>query len=52
MTLIACHIWDTIGAVAAFIARKENEVLSVGPQPTYIGRDLNEIADQLIEKYS
>jgi len=55
VTLVACHIWDTMGAVAggwdaAFIARKENAVLSVGPQPTYVGRDLNEIADQLIAK--
>jgi len=56
-TMIACHIWDTMGAVAAgwdaaFIARKENEVLGVGPQPTYVGRDLNEIADQLIAKHA
>lgn len=56
VTLIACHIWDTMGAVAAgwdaaFIARKENAVLGVGPQPTYSGRDLNEIADQLIERH-
>lgn len=23
----------------------------IGPQPTYIGRDLNEIAEQLIERH-
>jgi len=55
VTMIACHIWDTMGAVAvgwdaAFIARKENAVLGVGPQATYVGRDLNEIADQLIAR--
>jgi 2-haloacid dehalogenase len=51
--LVACHVWDTIGAVAAgweagLILRPGNAPLAVGPQPTYIGRDLNDIADQLI----
>jgi 2-haloacid dehalogenase len=53
--LIACHTWDTLGAVAAgwragLILRKGNAPLDVGPQPTYIGRDLDAIADQLIER--
>jgi 2-haloacid dehalogenase len=52
--LIACHVWDTLGAVAtgwraALILRPGNAPLEVGPQPTYIGRDLDAIADQLIE---
>jgi 2-haloacid dehalogenase len=55
--LVACHVWDTIGAQAAgwqagLILREGNAPLDVGPQPTYIGKDLNEIADQLIDKHS
>jgi 2-haloacid dehalogenase len=54
--LIACHVWDTVGALAAgwqagLIRRAGNAPLDVGPQPNYIGDDLNEIADQLIERY-
>jgi 2-haloacid dehalogenase len=54
--LIACHVWDTIGALAAgwqagLILREGNSPLDVGPQPTYIGDDLDAIADQLIERY-
>jgi 2-haloacid dehalogenase len=51
--LIACHVWDTIGAAAvgwqtALILREGNAPLDVGPQPDYIGKDLDAIADQLI----
>jgi 2-haloacid dehalogenase len=54
--LVACHVWDTIGAQAAgwqagLILRQGNAPLSVGPQPDYIGKNLDEIADQLIGKY-
>jgi 2-haloacid dehalogenase len=54
--LVACHVWDTIGALSAgwqagLIHREGNAPLDVGPQPTYIGKDLNAIADQLIERY-
>jgi 2-haloacid dehalogenase len=54
--LIACHVWDTLGAVAAgwqaaLILREGNAPLGVGPQPNYIGNDLDEVADQLIAKY-
>jgi 2-haloacid dehalogenase len=54
--LIACHTWDTLGAVtagwqAALILREGNAPLDVGPQPDYIGRDLDAVADQLIERY-
>ena len=54
--LIACHAWDTLGAVAAgwqagLILREGNAPLDVGPQPHYIGHDLHQIADQLIERY-
>ena len=55
--LIACHVWDTLGAVAAgwqaaLILREGNAPLDVGPQPNYIGDDLNAIADQLIARYA
>jgi 2-haloacid dehalogenase len=55
--LVACHVWDTIGAQsagwqAALILREGNAPLDVGPQPDYIGNDLNDIADQLIDKYA
>jgi 2-haloacid dehalogenase len=57
LCLIACHVWDTIGALAAgwqagLILRKGNAPLPVGPQPTYIGEDLDALADQLIKRYS
>ena len=55
--LIASHVWNTLGAVAAgwqaaLILREGNAPLDVGPQPNYIGKDLDEIADQLIERYA
>ena len=54
--LIACHVWDTLGALAAgwqagLILRKDNAPLDVGPQPNYLGDDLDAIADQLIARY-
>jgi 2-haloacid dehalogenase len=54
--LIASHVWDTIGAraagwQAALILREGNAPLDVGPQPDYIGKDLDAITDQLIERY-
>jgi 2-haloacid dehalogenase len=56
MCMIASHVWDTIGAGAAglqtaLILREGNAPLPVGPQPDYIGKDLDAIADQLIERY-
>ncbi len=55
--LVACHVWDTLGAVAAgwqagLILREGNAPLEVGPQPDYIGEDLDAIADQLIARYA
>ena len=54
--LIACHTWDTLGAVAAgweaaLIKRVGNDVLGVGPQPHIVGDDLNDVADQIIARY-
>jgi 2-haloacid dehalogenase len=56
LCLIACHTWDTLGAVAAgwqgaLIKRIGNDVLGVGPQPHMIGKDLNDLADQLIARH-
>ena len=55
--LVASHVWDTIGAGAAgwqtgLILRGGNAPLDVGPQPDYIGKDLDVIADQLTERYA
>jgi 2-haloacid dehalogenase len=55
LCLIACHTWDTLGAVAAgweaaLIKRVGNDVLGVGPQPQIVGDNLNEVADQLIAR--
>jgi 2-haloacid dehalogenase len=56
LCLIACHTWDTLGAVAAgweaaLIKRSGNDVLGVGPQPQIVGDDLNDVADQLIAQH-
>jgi 2-haloacid dehalogenase len=54
--LIACHTWDTLGAKAAgwgaaLIRRKGNDVLGVGPQPDFVGTDLDEIAQELERRF-
>jgi 2-haloacid dehalogenase len=54
--MIACHTWDTLGAVAAgwdaaLIKRPGNDVLGVGPQPSIVGKDLDDVADQLIARH-
>ena len=56
LSLIACHTWDILGAVAAgwegvLIRRPGNEVLGVGPQPYIVGDDLDDVADQLIARH-
>jgi 2-haloacid dehalogenase len=56
LCLIACHTWDTLGAVAAgweaaLVKRVGNDVLGVGPQPQIVGDDLNDVADQLMTRY-
>ncbi len=55
LVLVAAHTWDTLGAVAAgwgaaLIKRPGNDVLGVGPQPTFVAADLNDVADQLIAR--
>jgi 2-haloacid dehalogenase len=54
--LVACHVWDTSGALAAgweagLILRNGNAPLDAGPQAHYIGDDLDAIADHLIERH-
>jgi 2-haloacid dehalogenase len=56
LCLIACHTWDTLGAVAAgweaaLIKRLGNDVLGVGPQPQIVGDDLSDVAGQLIARH-
>jgi 2-haloacid dehalogenase len=56
LCLVACHTWDTLGAVAAgwesaLIRRAGNDVLGVGPQPQIVGDDLDNVADQLIARH-
>jgi 2-haloacid dehalogenase len=56
LCLIACHTWDTLGAVAAgwqaaLIRRVGNDVLGVGPQPHIVGDDLDDVAGQLIARH-
>jgi 2-haloacid dehalogenase len=48
LCVIACHTWDTLGTVAAgwdaaLIKRVCNDILRVGPQPTVVGNDLNDV---------
>lgn len=56
LCLVACHLWDTIGAQAqgwrgAFVTRPHNAMLPATnvPVPDFIASDLNELADQLIK---
>jgi 2-haloacid dehalogenase len=56
LCLIACHTWDTPGAMAAgweaaLIKRAGNDVLGVVPQPQIVGDDLSDVADQLIARH-
>jgi 2-haloacid dehalogenase len=56
LCMIACHTWDTLGAVAAgwqaaLIKRVGNDLLAVGPQPHIVGNDLNHVADQLVARH-
>ncbi|WP_454630732.1 haloacid dehalogenase type II [Bradyrhizobium cenepequi] len=56
LCMIACHTWDTLGAVAAgweaaLIKRAGNDILGVGPQPQIVGDDLMDVADQLIARH-
>jgi 2-haloacid dehalogenase len=54
--LIAAHDWDIAGALqvgmqAAFIEREGQSLYPFSPQPTFIGKDLVEIANKIIAHY-
>ena len=56
MCMVACHLWDTIGAQAvgctgAFISRPHNSIIEAeGVQkPDLIARDIEDLADQLLK---
>lgn len=58
LCLVACHLWDTIGAQAAgcrsaFITRPYNAILPAAdvPVPDFISRDLTDFADQIIHRW-
>ena len=51
------HTWDTIGAQAAgweagLIKRINNDVLDTAAQPQYVGKDLNDVANQIMAKHA
>jgi 2-haloacid dehalogenase len=55
--LIAAHAWDVSGALAAggqaaFVGRSGGVPSPIGKQPTVIGRDLTEVADALLHRFS
>lgn len=57
LCLVACHLWDTIGAQAAgcrgaFLTRPNNAILpSQGvPRPDFVASELTALADQIILK--
>jgi 2-haloacid dehalogenase len=52
LRLVACHPWDTLGAVAAgcasaLVTRAGNAPLPVGPQADIVGPDLLTVAEQI-----
>jgi 2-haloacid dehalogenase len=57
LCLVACHLWDTIGAqaagcYAAFLTRPHNAILSAAnvPVPDFTASDLITLADEIIAK--
>ncbi|MDV7143944.1 haloacid dehalogenase type II [Tropicimonas sp. TH_r6] len=57
LCLVACHLWDTIGAQAAglqgaFVTRPMNALLTAAeiPVPDFIAPDMEQLADQLIAR--
>lgn len=54
LRLIACHDWDVTGALraglaAAFVARGGATLNGAGEEPDIIGRDLADVAEQIIQ---
>jgi 2-haloacid dehalogenase len=55
LRLVAAHAWDVAGALgagckAAFVARPEKALNPKGAQPDISGRDLREVAEQIIAR--
>ena len=55
LRLVAAHGWDVAGALkagckAAFVARPEKALNPKGAKPDIVGRDLREVAEQIIAK--
>nr|WP_317199384.1 haloacid dehalogenase type II [uncultured Psychrobacter sp.] len=58
LCLVACHLWDTIGAQAAgyqgaFLKRPYNAMLPASnvPTPDFMASDLVTLSDKIIDKY-
>lgn len=58
MILVACHLWDTVGAQAAgyqgaLVTRPHNAMLPAPglPEPDFIAPELRDIAAQIITRY-
>jgi 2-haloacid dehalogenase len=58
LCLVACHLWDTIGAQAAgcwgaFVARPHNNVLPAAqvPAPDFMASNLTELAEQIFQRW-
>ena len=56
LCLVACHLWDTIGAQAAgcqgaFVTRPYNALLPAAnvPTPDFMAADLVTLAEQIID---
>lgn len=57
LMMVACHIWDTIGAAkvgwqSCFIKRPNNALLPLGPQPDLVFDTLAEFAKFMITTYA
>lgn len=59
LCLVACHLWDTIGAQAAgchgaFVTRPHNSVLPAPgvPRPDLVAPDLEDLAQQIIGRWA
>lgn len=58
LCMVACHLWDTIGAQAAgchgaFVTRPHNALLPVAgaPEPDFVAVDLIQLGDQIVERW-
>ena len=59
LCLVACHMWDTIGAQAAgcrgvFLTRPHNALLPASgvPQPDFVASDVGDLARQILDRWA